>query len=81
MGIPQKHWKHAEECVARARLCREEGDRVLWLTLAQSWVRLADHVAQLPIDGSDEGDRALSADGGEEDFAEPSVRRQGGIRS
>ncbi len=28
-----------------ARLSDDDNDKVLWLTLAQSWVRLADHVA------------------------------------
>jgi hypothetical protein len=27
-----------------ARLSDDDNDKVLWLTLAQSWVRLADHV-------------------------------------
>ena len=40
------HRKCAEECVAMARLADAESDKALWLTLAQSWVRLADHVAR-----------------------------------
>jgi hypothetical protein len=28
-----------------ARLADAESDKALWLTLAQSWVRLAEHVA------------------------------------
>jgi hypothetical protein len=44
MGNTQDHRKCAEECVAMARLSREDGDKTLWLTLAQSWVRLAEHV-------------------------------------
>lgn len=28
-----------------AQLSGDESDRALWLTLAQSWVRLAEHVA------------------------------------
>ncbi len=27
-----------------ARLSEDESDKALWLTLAQSWVRLAEHV-------------------------------------
>lgn len=46
MGTMQDHRKCAEECVAMARLSRDDGDRALWLTLAQSWVRLAEHVAR-----------------------------------
>ena len=40
----QDHRRHAEECVAMARLADAESDKALWLTLAQSWVRLAEHV-------------------------------------
>jgi hypothetical protein len=28
-----------------ARLSEDDKDKALWLTLAQSWVRLAEHVA------------------------------------
>jgi len=42
----QDHRKYAEECVAMARLADADGDKALWLTLAQSWVRLAEHVAR-----------------------------------
>jgi hypothetical protein len=30
-----------------ARLADAESDKALWLTLAQSWVRLAEHVARV----------------------------------
>ena len=30
-----------------ARLCEDDKDKALWLTLAQSWVRLAEHVARV----------------------------------
>jgi hypothetical protein len=46
MGITD-HRKCAEECVAFARLADAESDKALWLTLAQSWVRLAEHVAHM----------------------------------
>ena len=51
MGIVQdhrsrNHRRHAEECVAMARAADDQSDKVLWLTLAQSWVRLAEHVAR-----------------------------------
>jgi hypothetical protein len=32
-----------------ARLSQAESDKALWLTLAQSWVRLAEHVARAQI--------------------------------
>src|ERR1700722_219544 len=41
------HRKCAEECVAMARLADAESDKALWLTLAQSWARLAEHVAHM----------------------------------
>jgi hypothetical protein len=45
MGIDQDHRKYAEACVAMARASNDDTDKSLWLTLAQSWVRLAEHVA------------------------------------
>jgi hypothetical protein len=46
MGTSADHRKCAEECVAMARAAGDDRDKALWLTLAQSWVRLADHVAR-----------------------------------
>jgi hypothetical protein len=46
MGTIQDHRKCAEECVAMARAAGDQNDKALWLTLAQSWVRLAEHVAR-----------------------------------
>ncbi len=45
MGTMLDHRRCAEECVAMARLSEDNKDKALWLTLAQSWVRLAEHVA------------------------------------
>lgn len=57
MGTPQDHRKCAEECVAMARAADDRNDKALWLTLAQSWVRLAEHVARAghPERSADEG--------------------------
>jgi len=33
-----------------ARAADDDGDKALWLTLAQSWVRLAEHVARDALD-------------------------------
>jgi hypothetical protein len=46
MGITRDHRRCAEECVAMARASENDSDKALWLTLAQSWVRLAEHVAR-----------------------------------
>jgi hypothetical protein len=58
VGTTLDHRRCAEECVARARLSEDNTDKVLWLTLAQSWVRLAEHSARV------ETDLALEPDGG-----------------
>jgi hypothetical protein len=47
MGTTVDHRKYAEECVAMARLADDKRDKALWLTLAQSWVKLAEHVARV----------------------------------
>lgn len=45
MGTLLDHRRCAEQCVTMARLSEDDSDKALWLTLAQSWVRLAEHVA------------------------------------
>jgi hypothetical protein len=45
-----------------ARAAGDQKDKALWLTLAQSWVRLAEHVAQArgsELDSAD-GDDVLA---------------------
>jgi hypothetical protein len=49
MGTAQDHRKYAEDCLAMARLSQANSDKALWLTLAQSWVRLAEHVARVDV--------------------------------
>jgi hypothetical protein len=44
MGTTIDHRRCAEECVAMARRAEDDQDKALWLTLAQSWVRLAERV-------------------------------------
>ncbi len=46
MGTTQDHRRLAEECVAKASRSDHESDKALWLSLAQSWMRLAEHVAR-----------------------------------
>ena len=58
MATELDHRRCAEECVARARRAEGDQDKVLWLTLAQSWVQLADHVAR-----SDTGHESFAAAG------------------
>ena len=54
MGSTLNHRRQAEECVAMARLAEDNNDRALWLTLAQSWVRLAEHVSRSEPNGEPE---------------------------
>jgi hypothetical protein len=59
MGTLQDHRKCAEACVAMARRSEDDSDKALWLTLAQSWVRLAEHVARAethPAHGGESGE-------------------------
>ena len=50
MGTTLDHRRYAEECVAMAQLAEDDQDKMLWLTLAQSWVRLAEHVERSSAD-------------------------------
>jgi len=43
-----------------ARLARGEGDRALWLTLAQSWVRLAEQFASAEIEAAEAEERSAT---------------------
>ena len=54
MGTTQEHRRCAEECVAMAQRSEDQSDKALWLTLAQSWVRLADHVERSSKEQSDD---------------------------
>jgi hypothetical protein len=65
MGTPQDHRKCAEECFAMAQAAEGQNDKAVWLTLAQSWVRLAEHVARARGSELDAGD-------GEDVLAAPS---------
>jgi hypothetical protein len=49
MGTSENHRRYAEDCVAMAQRSEDDTDKALWLTLAQSWVRLAEHVARGPL--------------------------------
>jgi hypothetical protein len=52
MGTAFDHRRSAEECVAMARLSDDNGDKALWLALAQSWVKLAEHVSRIETDAA-----------------------------
>jgi hypothetical protein len=52
MGTALDHRRSAEECVAMARLADDTSDKALWLALAQSWVKLAEHVSRVETDAA-----------------------------
>jgi hypothetical protein len=70
MGTMQDHRRCAEECVAMARQADDDNDKALWLTLAQSWVRLADHVARASADLDPEADEAFDDEAEDELLAD-----------
>jgi hypothetical protein len=37
---------NAEDCLRMAQTALNDGDRPFWLTLAQSWLRLAEHATR-----------------------------------
>jgi hypothetical protein len=47
MGTNRDHRRFAEECIAMAHASEDTNDKALWITLAQSWVRLAEHAAHM----------------------------------
>jgi hypothetical protein len=47
MGTNRDHRRFAEECIAMAHASEDANDKALWITLAQSWVRLAEHAAHM----------------------------------
>jgi len=62
MGTAHDHRRYAEECVAMAQRADDESDKALWLTLAQSWVRLAEHVTHGPSGSADDSDEIAKVD-------------------
>jgi hypothetical protein len=61
MGTNPDHRRFAEECVAMAHASENANDKALWITLAQSWVRLAEHVARTRAGGEAAAERAKEA--------------------
>jgi hypothetical protein len=47
MEFTQCHEKYAEKCMAMALSSEQDVDKALWLSLAQSWVRLGEQVASV----------------------------------
>ena len=43
MSTIERYRAHAHDCLRRAHTDANEHDKPLWLTLAQSWLQLAEH--------------------------------------
>jgi hypothetical protein len=43
MSTANEYRNNAEDCLRMASKASEERDRPLWATMAQSWLRLAEH--------------------------------------
>jgi hypothetical protein len=65
---------NAEDCLRMAQTASEERDRPLWATMAQSWLRLAEHadrVNLVPEDPVSDGDQEPAGDGEQEQATVP----------
>ena len=47
MGSPNEYRDIAQDCLRMAVIAEDERDRPLWVTMAQSWIQLAEHVSRL----------------------------------
>ena len=61
MSSIEQYRAHAHDCLRRARTDANEDDKPLWLTLAQSWLQLAEHADR--ISGEKEGCEEEQAEG------------------
>jgi hypothetical protein len=49
MGSPNEYRDIAQDCLRMAVIADDDRDRPLWVTMAQSWIQLAEHVSRLNI--------------------------------
>jgi hypothetical protein len=68
MSSANDYRTNAEECLRMAKKASEERDRPLWATMAQSWLRLAEHADRVNLAPEDPG-----PDGGHESASAPQV--------
>jgi hypothetical protein len=69
MGSPNEYRDIAQDCLRMAVIAEDDRDRPLWVTMAQSWIQLAEHVARLNLaneheHGADGNDTIEDGDGG-----------------
>jgi hypothetical protein len=47
MDSTERYRAHAHDCLRRAHDDTNDNDKPLWLTLAQSWLQLAEHADRI----------------------------------
>ena len=50
MGSASEYRVIAQDCLRMAASTENQRDRPLWVTMAQSWIQLAEHVSRMNID-------------------------------
>ena len=58
MSTADDYRTNAEDCLRMAKAAAEERDRPLWATMAQSWLRLAEHAERIAPGSADSADGA-----------------------
>jgi len=48
MGSSSQYRESAAECMRAAQAAKSPGNKALYLTMAEEWVRLADHAESVP---------------------------------
>jgi hypothetical protein len=54
MNASKTYRNNAEDCLRIARAAHSEHDRPFWLSLAQSWLELAEHSARSEDDADEQ---------------------------
>jgi hypothetical protein len=62
MGSTNDYRSNAEDCLRMAREAQNAHDKPFWLTLAQSWLQLAEHSKRGTGECDAEGTRVVGAD-------------------
>jgi hypothetical protein len=50
MSSSTDYRNHAEVCLRMIDMTRDERDKPLWATMAQSWLRLAEHAERINLE-------------------------------
>jgi hypothetical protein len=54
MSSTNDYRSNAEDCLRRAEAAADDRDGPLWATMAQSWLRLAEHADRIRLDREQE---------------------------